>query len=181
MAICAALLVAMAGGWFGYHQYALRKQKRAAAGQASAAADPAARTNTELSSSSAGLANLSAARPTGDASDSPSRATDTTAAAPVAPVAAPPASDTLKLKIEASKRTELKVVGDGKILFKGRLHSDDPKSFEARDGFELTADDASVVQVELNDRSIPFASMAGRHRSMSIGRKDLKPPSEPSH
>jgi len=182
IAICAALLLATAGGWFGYHEYALHKQKRAAAAQAAAAADPAARTNTKLSSSSTGLGNLSTAKPTGNASDSPPRATDTTAAAPVAPVAAPPgASDTLKLKIEASKRTEVKVLGDGKILFKGRLHSDDPKSFEARDGFELTADDASVVQVELNDRSIPFASMAGRHRSMSIGRKDLKPPSEPSH
>ncbi len=175
IAIGAALILAIGGGWFGYREYSMHKQKRAAA------ADSLTQAKATVSSAGgAGMGNVGAATPAGNGNDSPPpEVGDTTAEALAAARSATP--ETLKLKIQASKRTDVKVVGDGKILFKGRLHSDDPKSFEARDRFEVAAGDASVVQLELNDRIIPFASTAGRRGTVSIGRKDLKPPGEPSH
>jgi cytoskeleton protein RodZ len=177
IAICVVLVLAVGGGWFGYHAYALHKQKRAP----TAAADSAVPTRAEASSSSSAGSDSGGIAVAGNANNSPLPAASgvtsgPTSAAPLAPVVAPNATpETLKLKIEARKRTDVKIVGDGKVLFKGRLHSDDPKSFEARDGFEVTAGDASVVQLELNDRSIPFGSTTGHHATVSIGRKDLKP------
>lgn len=97
---------------------------------------------------------------------------------PAAAAADASASATLQLKIETTKRTEVKVVGDGKTLFKGRLRSDASKAFEARDGFEVTAGDASHVQIVLNGRNIPFSSANGHHASITLSRKDLKPREE---
>jgi hypothetical protein len=71
------------------------------------------------------------------------------------------------------------VTGDGKTLFKGRLHADDSKHFEARNGFEVTSGDASAVQLALNGRSVPLAGKPGKRGSARLSRKDLKPTAAP--
>jgi hypothetical protein len=85
----------------------------------------------------------------------------------------------LKLLLESSKTTQIRVMGDGKLLFKGRLHSDDSKNFQARDGFEVTANDAGAVKLQLNGEDIAFAGTRGRHgSSISLSRDDLKAATE---
>lgn len=169
MAIAVAVLVVIAGGWFGYREYSVHRQKRKAAPAASASANST--TSAARVADNAGSAATDAAKETTDA-----KADDSQPAAAGASATAvdPAASGTLKLKVAVSKRTEIKVIGDGKTLFKGHIRSDAPRVFEARDGFEVTAGDASVVQLELNGQNVPFLSVTGRQGRLSLGRKDLK-------
>jgi hypothetical protein len=53
------------------------------------------------------------------------------------------------------------------------MHSDSPKTFEAKDGFEVTAGEANRLQLQLNGQNIPFPATNGRHGSISLDRKDL--------
>jgi cytoskeleton protein RodZ len=101
-----------------------------------------------------------------------------------APNSAQIASDSpkvLELKIDASKTTEVRVAGDGKILFKGRLHADDSKHFEARKGFEVTSGDSSAVQLALNGQKVLLTGKPGKKGSAKLSRKDLKPATTETH
>jgi hypothetical protein len=87
----------------------------------------------------------------------------------------------LKLRLETSKTSQIRVMGDGKLLFKGRLHSDDPKNFQARDGFEVTSNDPNATKLQLNGESVHFAGTTGRHGgTVSLSREDLKGSGTPS-
>jgi cytoskeleton protein RodZ len=176
------LLALIAGGWFGRHLYAKHKQKRLAAAQAAVVASAAPANIAAPLANDAADTSADAASPTGAApatgTDNPPRASTPPGTAPPAPAAAVAASPAvLKLTVEAVKKTDVKIVGDGKVLFKGRMHSDSPKTFAAKDGFEVTAGDADRLRVELNGEKIPFAATKGRHGSIALDRKDLKPAS----
>ena len=192
MAASAVLLILIAGAWLGHHEYWLHKQKRINAGAAGALAPQAAANSTGAESNSAlsgeppagaaaqpapgpGSAARSAANP-GTPDPPPSPASATVSAAAAAKNAAAPGP--LTLKIESSRRTEVKVVGDGKTLFRGHLRSDAAKTFEAKDNFEVSSADADRVRVELNGESVPFAATSGHKGKISLSRKDLKTPAE---
>ena len=87
----------------------------------------------------------------------------------------------LELKIDASKTTEVHVTGDGKTLFKGRLHADDTKHFQARNGFEVSSGDSSAVQLALNGQNVPLTGKPGKRGSARLSRKDLKPAGAAAH
>ena len=189
IAVCVVLLALIAGGWFGHHLYAKHKQKQLAAeesaGVASATPADAAGSSTKAAAAStppdatsptgAATGRGAATAPSGGNPPAASTAPGVAPAAPVAAIATTPA--VLKLTVEAVKKTDVKISGDGKVLFKGRMHSDSPKTFEAKDGFEVTAGEADRLRVELNGQKIPFAATNGRHGSISLDRKDLKPAS----
>ena len=184
IATVVVLLIAIAAAWFGHREYVLHKQKRAAV---LAAANPAPTVPVaEAASSASSPAAIPAGSAAGDRtneappSDSSAAAGSSVSAAIGASTSESVPSAPLKLKIEASKRVDAKVVADGKTLFKGRLHSDAPKTFEASGGFEVTASDSNVVQLELNGQNVPFQT-AGRRGSISLSRKDLKPAADTSH
>lgn len=173
--VIVALLVVtvLLGGliWLGHHEYWIHKQKQLAA---------ATESTTAISSSSVAeaspapsAAELPPIAESSAASTAPDAAPTTNAAPAAAPAALKSESSILKLKIEAIKRTDVKIVGDGKTLFKGRLHSDSPKTFEAKDGFEVTAGEADRLQLQLNGQNIAFPATNGRHGSISLDRKDL--------
>jgi cytoskeleton protein RodZ len=181
-----ALLIIIAGAWLGHHFYWVHKQKRQAAAQAATA-----QTNAPDSAASSApadgesptqdAASMVSAAPAGNpgASQPPvSAANGTPPVTPLSKTAAVP--DTLKLKVEASKKADVKIVGDGKTLFKGRLHSGQPKVFEAKDSFEVTSGEAGRVHLELNGQAVPFAASNGRKGAISLSRKDLKPAAEAS-
>jgi cytoskeleton protein RodZ len=155
IAVFVMLIVLIAGGWLGHHLYAKHKQDRLAAQAAGVVSSP---------SSSSPASSSSGSKPSAPAAPAP------VALAP----ATQPASGILKLTIEAVKKTDVKITGDGKVLFKGRMHSDSPKTFEAKDGFEVTAGEADRLKIELNGQKIPFAATNGRHGSISLDKKDLK-------
>ena len=167
----------------GRHFYMAHKQKRLASAQAGSVVSAAAPIVSADSNDAAiakpeGSAAPSTAASTsgmGSSSNAGNTQPSAPAAAPVAPApATAPASGILKLTVEAVKKTDVKIVGDGKVLFKGRMHSDSPKTFEAKDGFEVTAGEADRLKIELNGQKIPFAATNGRHGSISLDKKDLK-------
>jgi cytoskeleton protein RodZ len=173
LAGCAILVLIVVGAWFGRREYALHQQRRAAAASAALADSSASASAEAASPPSAASSDTSAAAPADNANNPQPPAKDSSAAAPALLATQATSPEKLQLKVEASKRTEVKIVGDGKTLFKGHLHSDDPKLFEARDEFEVSVADVNRVQLKLNGKSIPFAETNGHRGSISLGRKDL--------
>jgi len=179
MAIAALLVVIVGAAWFIHHKLFLKRQKRVEDAMAAAAAaspkvpasvavtnapqPPAIPTNT--APDPAPTQTVPAAGLTPEPSPAP-------AAATVPPTPAVP--EFLKLRLETSKTSVIRVMGDGKLLFKGRLHSDDPKNFQARDGFEVTSNEPGATKLRLNGEPVPFGA-AGRHGgTVSLSREDLK-------
>ena len=180
IAISIVLLVLIAGGWLGHHLYAKHKQKQLAGAQSAAVASSApADTDVPPTNAAATSTPPDAASSTGTVTGSGAGNPPPASPPETAPTTSGPAVATgravLKLTVEAIKKTDVKISGDGKVLFKGRMHSDSPKTFEAKDGFEVTAGEADRLRIELNGEKIPFAATNGRHGSISLDRKDLKP------
>lgn len=200
------LVVLIAGGWFAYHQISTHRHKRAEVAATSgtqtsggvstetasdSATPPAVATGSSPSGSASGGAPSGAAdvaAPTGGAPGATgapaslsagSASADSAGAAPDGTKNTPDNPKILELKVDASKTTEVHVTGDGKTLFKGRLHADDSKHFEARNGFEVTSGDASAVQLALNGQSVPLAGKPGKRGSVRLGRKDLNATAAP--
>jgi cytoskeleton protein RodZ len=179
IAVSALLLSLIAAGWFVHHQIFVRRQKRAAAVMTLGTSSSAPAANASVASATAGSPDGNPAPP---AAISPGK---TISASANQPPAAPgsvaglerPAPEPLKLRLETTKTARIQVTGDGKVLFKGRLHSDDPKNFEAHQGFEITSSEPGVVKLQLDGENIPSKETPGRHgnNTISISRKDLKP------
>jgi len=177
--VSALLLLLIGGGWLARRQISIRRQKRAAAAMAAVAPRPAAPTNVSVPS---GTPGTNAAQPGVTTASTPVPSPNQPSPAPTAAAEPESTSDSLKLRLEASKTVRVQVTGDGKLLFKGRLHSDDPRNFQARDGFEVASNDPGAVNLQLNGEAIPFGAAPGRHSgSISVTRKDLKTPSAASH
>jgi cytoskeleton protein RodZ len=194
VALASLLLLLIGGAWFVHHGISARLQKRA-----EAETSPGTAISTD--GAPGGSVSTATAGPVTAPAEAPANPSITTAAKPIAsnsapgsglnhppPASAPPANVPpsqaapviLKLRLETAKTSHIVVVGDGKILFKGRLHGDDPKNFQARDGFQITSSEAGVVKLQLNGQNIPFTAGAGRHGgTIAISRKNLKG-SEPS-
>ena len=81
----------------------------------------------------------------------------------------------LKLRIEDGKSARIKVVGDGKKLFDGRLRARTQKRFQAREEFRGYFNESSALSLELNNQTIPVPS-GPPGQPISITRKDLKAP-----
>jgi cytoskeleton protein RodZ len=179
IAVSVFFLLLIGAVWFIHHRISVRRQKAAAAAMAAAttAASSTAPTKTPASAATNAAAATSIAP-----GATPATPPNPSPAGPAVTNSAPSATDPLKLRLETSKTTRVQVNGDGKILFKGRLHSDDPKNFQAREGFEVVSNDPGVVKLQLNGQSVPFSGKAGRHgASVSISRKDLKNQAGPAH
>ncbi len=179
MAIAALLVVIVGAAWFIHHKLSLRRQKRAEdAIAAAAAASPKVPASVPVTTA----AQLPATGPSTppDPTAAQTSAADGSSPAPSpAPgaVALPPPAvpEFLKLRLETSKTSVIRVMGDGKLLFKGRLHSDDPKNFQARDGFEVTSNEPGATKLQLNGEPVHFAGATGRHGgTVSLSREDLK-------
>ena len=174
IALCAFLVIVIIGAWFARHEYRVYKQKRAALAAQAATATPAATTD-QLDAASADPPEPADPAPA-SARDSQLPASETTPSTVGGSVNPSVVPDILQLKVAATKRTDVKIVGDGKTLFKGRIRSDAPKTFEAHNTFEITASDAALVQLELNGRNIAFPVPTGhRAGSVSLDRKDFMP------
>ena len=175
IAAAALLLLIVAGGWFAHHAIAVRRQKRAAAAAAAAAAMAAA--------AQPAAPAIAPPAPGATSADSAVNASPSpTATAASTPVAAsdPAATEPLKLRLETTKTVRIAVTADGEMVFKGQLHSDDPKNFEAADTFEISSSDPGAVKLQLNGKAVPFHG-SGRHgNSISLSRDDLKPSKESS-
>jgi cytoskeleton protein RodZ len=178
MAIAALLVVIVGAAWFMHHKLSLRRQKRAEDAIAAAVASPNVPPSVPVTNAPQLPATTPSTRPDSTTAQTSPAAGPTAVPSPAPAATAPPppaVPEFLKLRLETSKTSQIRVMGDGKLLFKGRLHSDDPKNFQARDGFEVTSNDPNATRLQLNGESVPFARATGRHGgTVSLSREDLK-------
>ncbi len=160
MAVALALLLIASGLWGLEHygrQIRTASHNRFAAGAAtvasapSAFASPAARTAPEI------------------ATDPPRQPT----AAPLAP--------RLALTITASKRSQVSVIADGKLVFAGKLRRNEAKQFQAREAIEIDSSEAKSLALTLNGGRVAWAGTPSNSGKITLTRKDLGTGAEPSH
>jgi cytoskeleton protein RodZ len=180
-AIATILALLMGGAWFARHEISVRRQKRAM----QVVAASAATVPSPTSAAAPNATNPVMSAPGAITGSSPTTSPTTNQLQPASDPASAiqpeaTASLPLRLRLETSRTSQIRVTGDGKLLFRGRLHSDDPKNFQARDEFEVTSNDANAVRLQLNGEAIPFDGSSGRRgSSVSISRKNLKESDSP--
>jgi cytoskeleton protein RodZ len=100
------------------------------------------------------------------------------------PVGANPlgaATDSLELKIEAGKPAHVRVTADGQSVFDADVGAGGTKTFQARDSFEVTSNEASALVLEHDGHPMPPNGSPGQPGSVTLSRKDLQPPGGGSH
>ncbi len=101
--------------------------------------------------------------------------------APVQSPVSPLMEEPLILTLETIRSVKVTVVADGRTLFDERLRAGEKKRFEAREKFEVRADDAHAVFLELNGQVAPSLGQPGQPGSVTLTRADLRPPEGVSH
>jgi cytoskeleton protein RodZ len=100
---------------------------------------------------------------------------NTSAGASVAVVNQPAARPgILELKAEAGKPTQVKIVADGTTVFSGRLTPGQSQTFQAREKFEVSANESSAILLELNGQTVPPLGPPGQAGSITLTKNDLK-------
>jgi cytoskeletal protein RodZ len=82
---------------------------------------------------------------------------------------------TLALNIGIEKPGYLKVVADGKTVFRERVRAGYSHSFEARNTLEIFSSRASGVRLSLNGQSVPFPPTPGKMARIELTKNDLHP------
>jgi cytoskeletal protein RodZ len=80
----------------------------------------------------------------------------------------------LDLSVAASATTRLKVASDGKTVFDAELAAGDSMRFSANDKFDVTANDASALLLQLNGQKVMPAHAPGSSSTISLTSKDLR-------
>jgi transcriptional regulator with XRE-family HTH domain len=94
------------------------------------------------------------------------------------------AADLLKLKVEVTAPTSVRVVADGKVLLDARMARGERRTFEARDSFEVFAANASAVFLEFNGLTPPLepiSSEPGAPGRIRLDRSSLSKPAGGPH
>jgi len=150
-ALLAAIVIAIV--WLGWHFYAGHAARNivttAAPAAASSAADGAAKSGDGSAATQSGQSSAKAPLPA-------------------------PAPPSLLLKIEAAKSTTVTVSTDGKKVFKGNIASGQSRTFEGRDSFEISANNAGAVLLELNGQTLAPMGPPGHSGKIILTRRDLK-------
>lgn len=161
----------------------------AASVAASPDASPSAPQPAADSSAAPGGSTSAPASSPASASDVPTTSADS---APAAAAAAAPsatsaasagasASGPLILKIEAGRKTEVRVSVDGRKTFDGKIPAGGSRTFQANLVFYVTARDAGGVLLELNGQTLPPLGPQGHSASIRLSRDTLKAQDGMSH
>jgi cytoskeleton protein RodZ len=162
------LLVLLAAAWFGTRRFlAWRAARRSA--QAAVVIDAP---SPELANSpqrtaarlvSADVEQISYPVPETQVADS----------APAAIAPAPQADQTLELKMEAIKKTSATVVADKEVVFDGPIKVNEMHSYSATDHFQVSADDAGALHLELNGATVASMGNPGTPGKITLTRHSL--------
>jgi cytoskeleton protein RodZ len=170
------LLALLGGGWFGTRRLlAWRAARRAAQSTTlSAAPSPAPSPTSASQETPAEPAPPNDVAPPsnaqGAASGAPATATDSATATP--PIS--PENDLFELKIAASRRTKVTIVADKDVVYDGFMKPGENHFFSATDHFQVSAEDAGVLQIELNGKALPPIGPAGHAGKITLTRDALK-------
>lgn len=169
--IAVVVIALLAGGWFGARLLLARHAAKHAL-QADSVDSTSSPTVTDEPLPSGG-----AQAPSSDAGSALSALPEAPAASslPVAAAAtnSPPAGS-LRLKIEAGKNTNVTVIADKNVVFDGSMRAGENQSFAAAEGFQISAEDAGALRLELNGKTLaPFGS-PGHSAKVTLTREALK-------
>ncbi len=91
------------------------------------------------------------------------------------PLAAPisPATPPFELEIDASRKTEVTVVADKEVVFDGTIKAGEIRSYSATDHFQVTAQDAGALQLELNGKPLAPFGASGQAGKITLTRNAL--------
>jgi cytoskeleton protein RodZ len=179
--VAAVLFLALlAGAWFGTRRFlAWRAAKRSAQAAAASGASTSANAPQQTSDEPPDATINGAPGPYDlDAPPGmPAVAVDPTSArTPITPPANP-----FELKIEAGKKTTVTVVADKEVVFDGTMQAGENLSFPASDHFQVTANDAGALHLELNGKSVAPIGPAGQGGKVTLTRDALKAASGGQH
>lgn len=179
--IAAVIILALAaGGWFGAKQLLQRRaQKKNSSSLLDISSASTASSMTPMLPSSSASADTSvppsstalAASAPGAASGNPPAGDNPSSAAPAAN---PPPTDRFELKVVVAKRTKVVVVADKDVVFDGTMKAGENHFFNATDHFQVTAKDASVVQLELNGKVLAPIGPPGHEGKITLTREGSK-------
>jgi cytoskeleton protein RodZ len=160
----------LAGGWFGVR---LLLARHAAKDSPSAVSvnfegSPAA-ADAPLPSGGAQAASRDAG-----AASSASPGTPAAASSPAAIAAANAPAGSLRLKIEASKKTNVTVIADKDVVFDGSMKPGENQSFAAAEGFQVSAEDGGALRLELNGKALAPLGTPGQAGKVTLTREALK-------
>jgi cytoskeletal protein RodZ len=83
----------------------------------------------------------------------------------------------LLLKIDVAEPREIRVVADGKEVFKGRMRPGQTRPpFEAKESFEVYSNFADKVFLRLNELDMPPLGEPGQAGQIKLNRESLKKP-----
>jgi cytoskeletal protein RodZ len=87
----------------------------------------------------------------------------------------------LILKLEVGKPANVTVLADGAVLFRGPVHVNEVKQFQARESFKVSSSESSALLLELNGQTVPPIGTPGGPGSITLTHKDLNPSAGGSH
>jgi cytoskeleton protein RodZ len=164
----------LAGGWFATRRILAWRAARRAARSVAITATMATATQD--------LPPVSA--PATPSNDPPSLATPASVPAPVtatvatdsSPASAAATTDPvlLVLKVEAGKKTKVKIDADADQLFNGTMKAGENHIFSARDRFDVSARDAGALLLELNGKTLAPIGPPGKSGKVTLTREALK-------
>lgn len=97
--------------------------------------------------------------------------------APARPAATPtppaPSDDELRLRIEVSERSWVRLEADGQTTLNAELEQGYANTFKAKDNFSLTVGNAAGVSLTLNDAKVPPLGKQGKVKTRTFDRDTL--------
>jgi cytoskeleton protein RodZ len=146
------ILVLLAGGWYGVRRFRERRAAKRAAQQTAADIAPTKYINqaTDALGAASGIATVSAQ----------------SAPAPVSL-----AAQRFELNVEARKKTNVTVVVDNDVAFDGKMKSGENQTFSATDHFQVSADNAGAVRLELNGKALAPLGPSGKEGKVTLTRE----------
>jgi cytoskeleton protein RodZ len=137
----AAILLVIAGGWYGTSKVMARRR----AAQAKRLTEPAQVVQTSANGSATQAANP------------------------------------LQLLVRATRATGLRVIADGTRAFDGQINANEVKQFGAHDTFEIAANDAAALHLELNGHALATMGRPGQAGRITLTAKDVRSSAGGSH
>jgi cytoskeleton protein RodZ len=180
----AALFVAIlaAGGWlaakrWGHIAHTDAKARVSLAAPMVGDTSNALPTDSPASTNSSSVAGdahaLDAQKPTGETSAAPPAADQSSAAMVRAANAIASTTENLELRVQAARRTRVRVTADGHLQFSGWLAAGGTRTYSARESFQLSANDSSAIFIELNGKTMPPLGTPGHPGHATLTRQDL--------
>lgn len=158
--VAVLLLALLAGAWFGTRRFlAWRAARRTAQGATMIGAPSDATSNASQQTADEPPAGAA------DGSGSPNDRGSISGASATGP---------FELKFEADKKTSVTVVADKEVVFDGTMNAGENRSYPASDHFQVSAEDAGALHLELNGKSIAPIGPAGRGGKVTLTRDSLR-------